>query len=132
MLNVARLNEHIDKETTGDIVEGLYNNGFDLAVSNYNSEARYIPPYILIKDNTQAFIVPQKFKDFDIVRIQTLENQIDFRIYRGSVNVNINSEGWEEYKYVEIIGNNIHFYTPPVRTYRGKADKEKDLSIKLY
>ena len=132
MIDVAYLNKHIDRETTRNIVEGLYNNGFDLTVSNYDSEACYIPPYILIKDNTQAFIVPQNFKDFDIVRIQTLENQIDLRIRRDSVNVDINSEGWEEYKYVEIIGNNIHFYTSPVRTYRGEADKGKDLSVSLF
>lgn len=132
MIDVAYLNKHIDRETTRNIVEGLYNNGFDLTVSNYDSEACYTPPYILIKDNTQAFIVPQNFKDFDIVRIQTLENQIDLRIRRDSVNVDINSEGWEEYKYVEIIGNNIHFYTSPVRTYRGEADKGKDLSVSLF
>lgn len=132
MINVAYLNKYIDRETTRDIVEGLNNNGFDLAVSNYDSEARYFPPYILIKDNAQVFVVPQNSKNFDIVRIQTPENQIDLRIHRDSINVNINSEGWEEYKYVKIIGGNLNFYNPPVRTYRGEADKGKNLSVSLF
>ena len=132
MINVAYLNKYIDRETTRDIVEGLYNNGFGLAVSNYDSAARHIPLYIFIKDRTQVFVVPQNSKNFDIARIQTPENQIDIRIHRDSVNVDINSEGWEEYKYVEIIGGNLNFYNPPVRTYRGEAYKGKNLSVSLF
>lgn len=132
MINVALLNKYVDKEYTKNIVEGLCNNGFRLEISEYDSETRYIPPYFFIKDKSQVFIVPQNSKDFDMIRIQTPEDQIDLKIYKDKIKVSANSAGWGEYKYLEIVKNTIHFYTPGIKTYRGEINKRKDFSVKIF